>query len=156
MSRAAGQRCVSTVVYSPDETKFATGGYFRSGLKIWDAKPGPLSTLEHQQVLGLARTANEKKFTSRSEPGIRIFDTTTWQQIAILKGHKALSGPSYYGTTASLDNNVYLWDIHAILKGGLENLLVPAGKSLMNSDAMRCPAQLKDACQRPRRSFDGA
>jgi WD40 repeat protein len=72
---------------SPETRKFAIG----SEVKIWDANTGKLLyTIKHDKpVWGLQWTSDEKKLFSTSEDGsIRIFDTTTWQQIAILNGHE--------------------------------------------------------------------
>jgi WD40 repeat protein len=80
---------VYVVAYSPDGTKIATGGYDRN-VKVWDSTTGErLSTLEHiSSVLSrcLAWTSDGKKLVF-GEPLIRIFDTTTWEQIAVLYGH---------------------------------------------------------------------
>ena len=82
-----GHMFVSALIYSPDTTKIATGGYKENALKIWDAKTGDLlSTIKHdEQVFSLAWTL--EKLITGSKPSIRIFDTATWQQIAILEGH---------------------------------------------------------------------
>jgi len=117
---------VSTVIYSPDTTKIATGGGFDDkALKIWDAKTGNLlSTIKHHsQVYSLAWTSNQKKIITGSVTLIRIFDTATWQQIAILEGHsnlvlslslfqngRLLASGSYDGTARlwNLDTNLPL------------------------------------------------
>jgi hypothetical protein len=84
-----GHENVFVVIYSPDTTKIATGGYKETALKIWDAKTGNLlSAIKHDStVWSLAWTSDQKKLIASSYPSIRIFDTATWQQIAILEGH---------------------------------------------------------------------
>jgi len=80
---------VYAVIYSPDTTKIATGGYNENALKIWDAKTGNLlSTIKHDFIVySFAWTSDQKKLITGSYTSIRIFDTATWQQIAILEGH---------------------------------------------------------------------
>jgi WD40 repeat protein len=79
------------VIYSPDTSKvnIATGGLHETALKIWDAKTGNLlSTIKHDHVVSsVAWTSDQKKLITGSYASIRIFDTATWQQIAILEGH---------------------------------------------------------------------
>ncbi|KAG2341467.1 WD40 repeat-like protein [Suillus weaverae] len=72
--------------------------------------------------------------------------------------------------TGCWDKSAYVWDTHAILKeAGLQDLLslpdesrdrhetkVAIGKSLIDSDARRCPDQLKDTHQLPRGLLDDA
>jgi len=85
-----GHQGVHAVIYSPDTTKIATGGYKETGLRIWDAKTGNLLfAINHDDTIwSLAWTSNEKKIITGSHEGsIRIFDTATWEQIAILEGH---------------------------------------------------------------------
>jgi WD40 repeat protein len=86
-----GHQSVLAVIYSPDATKIATGGYNEDAVKIWDAKTGNLlATIKHDsQVRSLAWTSDQKKLITASYPSIRIFDTATWQQIATLEGHKS-------------------------------------------------------------------
>ena len=96
-----GHRYVCAVIYSPDTTKIATGGWDESALKIWDAKTGNLlSTIKQDsQVCSLAWTSDQKKIITGTETSIRIFDTATWHQIAILEGH------TYYVDSLSLFQN---------------------------------------------------
>jgi hypothetical protein len=175
----------------------ATGGRDKNGIKIWDAKMGKLlSDLEisaiedneYQTVWCLTWTSDQKKLIAGMEDGlIWIFDTATWQGIAVLDEHEAgvasltlfpndrLLASSSYDRTARLwnldtnlpvgpplqhedhvqsavlsadgkllstgckDNNVYVWDIQAILKtAGLEDLLsIPdAQKSELKKKAL--------------------
>jgi WD40 repeat protein len=79
---------VWAVIYSPDSSKLTTGGREGDAVKIWDAKTGKLlTTLKHSNIVwSLAWTSDGKKLISGSLGLIRIFDTATWQQIAILEG----------------------------------------------------------------------
>jgi WD40 repeat protein len=85
-----GHRSVFAVSYSPEAKMIATGGYNKNGIKIWDAKTGKLlSTIKldrRRTAWSLAWTSDEKKLIAGNH-SIRIFDTATWQQIAVLKGH---------------------------------------------------------------------
>jgi len=85
-----GHGDIFAVMYSPDTTKIATGGYNETASKIWDAKTGNLlSKIKHDSaVFSLAWTSDQKKLIFGDVYGsIRIFDTATWHQIAILQGH---------------------------------------------------------------------
>ncbi|KAG1862764.1 quinon protein alcohol dehydrogenase-like superfamily [Suillus subalutaceus] len=161
-------------MYSPDETKMATGGHNEHAVKIWDAKTGNLlDTLEHDQaVFSLAWVSNGKRLISASRGPIRIFDTTTWQQTAILEGHTkvvraislsrndrllaiglplqhkhrttvecaAFSADGELLVTGGENNNVYVWDVLAVLKeAGLKDLLlpIPDAVELIDTDATR-------------------
>jgi WD40 repeat protein len=64
-----GHRFVHAVIYSPDTTKIATGGYKETGLKIWDATTGNLlSTIKLDSiVISLAWTSDNKKIITGSD-----------------------------------------------------------------------------------------
>jgi len=121
-----GHEDVYAVMYSPDTTKIATGGYNETALKIWDAKTGNLlSTIEHDNyVCCLAWTSDQKKLITGSYPSIRIFDTATWQQIAILKGHEGtVNALSLFQNdrllaSASYDYTARLWNLDTNLQVG--------------------------------------
>ncbi|KAG2032339.1 WD40-repeat-containing domain protein [Suillus americanus] len=110
---------VYAVVYSPDSSKIATGGDRDSAAKIWDAKTGErLTTLKHNRVVfSLAWTSDRKKLISGSYRLIRIFDTATWQQTAILEGHTnyvkaiSLSQNNHLLASASFDKTARLWNL---------------------------------------------
>ncbi|KAG2125778.1 quinon protein alcohol dehydrogenase-like superfamily [Suillus clintonianus] len=167
-----GHRWVYAVMYSPDNKKIATGGDEENGVKIWDSKTGKLiTTLQHNYIVySLAWTSDGKKLISSSYDLIRIFDTATWEQVAILDGHlnidvislsqnnrilasasrnktarlwnldtnlpigeplqhedyvesAALSADGKTLVTGCRNGNVYTWDIHAVKKAGLQDLL---------------------------------
>ncbi|KIK36664.1 hypothetical protein CY34DRAFT_499139 [Suillus luteus UH-Slu-Lm8-n1] len=114
------------VMYSPDLSKLATGGYKENAVKIWDAKTGELlNTFEHNTIVRcLAWTSDGKKFISNAFDQIRIFDTATWQQIAILEGHAlsvtaiSLSPNDRLLASASSDKTARLWNLDTNLPVG--------------------------------------
>ncbi|KIK37021.1 hypothetical protein CY34DRAFT_93469 [Suillus luteus UH-Slu-Lm8-n1] len=132
-------RHVFAVIYSPDATKIATGGFDENAVKIWDAKTGELvDTLKHLiQVWSLAWTSDGKKLFSGSHGSIGIFDTTTWQQIAVLEGHThlvyaiTLFQNQRFLASASADNTTRLWNLDTNLQ---------VGPLLQHEDFVRCAA----------------
>jgi WD40 repeat protein len=121
-----GHRFVSAVIYSPDTTKIATGGYGEDVLKIWDAKTGNLlSTIKvDSPVWSLAWTSDQKKLVTNSRASIRIFDTATWQRIATLEGHEgAVYALSLFQNdrllaSASDDGTARVWNLDTNLQIG--------------------------------------
>ena len=113
-----GHDIVYEAKYSPDTTKIATCGRNENGVKIWDANTGELlSTLKHNDwVYSLAWTLDHKKLISASFVGsIRIYDTATWKEIAILNGHEVrpirLSVNNQLLASTSWDNTARLWNL---------------------------------------------
>jgi len=121
-----GHQYVRAVIYSPDTKKISTGGYYDSALKIWDAKTGSLlSTIKHDSaVVSLAWTSDQKKLITGAHNSLRIFDTATWQQIAILEGHtRAVNSLSLFQNdrllaSASLGGTARLWNLDTNLQVG--------------------------------------
>ncbi|KAG1721084.1 WD40-repeat-containing domain protein [Suillus lakei] len=119
-----GHENLWAVSYSPKATMIATGG--DGGIKIWDAKtPKLLSTIGDAQVCSLTWTSDENKLIAGTGLDlIRIFDTATWQQIAILDGHERL----VYSITlfpndrllasTSWDHTARLWNLDTNLPVG--------------------------------------
>jgi len=87
-----GHQYVRAVAYSPDTSKIAMGGSDEDAIKIWDTRTGELlSTLSQDSpVFCLAWTSDQKKLIAGIGNGlIRIFNTVTWEQIAVLENHKS-------------------------------------------------------------------
>jgi len=131
-----GHLIVYAVIYSPDKRKFATGGYDQNALKIWDAETGNLlSTVKHGDTVdSLAWTYDQKKLIVGSRGGsIRIFDTATWKQSAILEGHTyAVYSLSLFQNdrllaSGSDDKTARLWDLDTNL---------PVGPPLQHQDTV--------------------
>ncbi|KAG2367816.1 WD40-repeat-containing domain protein [Suillus spraguei] len=120
-----GHQWVYAVTYSPDSSRLATGGDTDDAVKIWDVKTGELfTTLHHERmVYSLAWTSDGQKLISGSLGPIRIFDTATWQQIAILDGHSkwvnAISLAQNNRLLASVSDDVAcLWNLDTNLQVG--------------------------------------
>jgi WD40 repeat protein len=121
-----GHGCVRAVMYSPDSSKLATGGSDKNAIKIWDATTGDLlNTLHHDWIVySLVWTSDGKRLISGSYGPIRIFDTATWQQIAILKGHRSLvtaislSQNDRLLASVSYDKTARLWNLDTNLPVG--------------------------------------
>lgn len=111
---------VYTVAYSPDGTRIAVGGEEKNALNIWDAKTGELlSTVEFQEersfiitggseeselgcigqpVFSLVWSSDGKKLICGFQCGwIRVFDTATWQEIAIINLGRTLTTQGGHG-----------------------------------------------------------
>jgi WD40 repeat protein len=120
-----GHMTMHAVIYSPDTTKIATGGY-EPALKIWDAKTGNLlSTIKlDEPVYSLAWTSDQKKLITGTNFLIRIFHTATWQQIAILEGHTyhvnslSLFQNDRLLASGSVDYTARLWNLDTNLPVG--------------------------------------
>ncbi|KAG2045523.1 WD40 repeat-like protein [Suillus hirtellus] len=124
-----GHEHVYAVSYSPEASMIATGGYNESVIKIWDAKMGELlSTIKlDQSVWSLSWTSDEKKLIAGVggfNDSIRIFDTATWQQIAVLEGHTwavysiTLFPNDRLLASASWDKTARLWNLDTNLQIG--------------------------------------
>lgn len=119
-----GHENVYAVVYSPDTAMIATAGPVvgESSVRIWDAKTGhelhtPLK-VHTSRVYCLQWTADGKTLISGSYDGsIRTWNTTTWQQTALLNEHiegiyaLALSSNSRILASASFDQTARLWNL---------------------------------------------
>jgi WD40 repeat protein len=101
----------------------ATGGWTKSGIKIWDAKSGkPLSKIKLDFFVTRLAWTSDKKLIAGSFGLIRIFDTATWQQIAVLEGHTnvifSFALNDRLLASASWDGTVRLWNLDTNLQVG--------------------------------------
>jgi WD40 repeat protein len=117
---------VYAVVYSPDTTLIATGGWDgrddnECSIKIWDAKTGKLvATLKGHTgaVWCLAWTKDGKTLISGSADSlIRTWNTTKWKQTAVLDEHTnivyaiAISLNDRILASVSQDKTARLWNL---------------------------------------------
>jgi WD40 repeat protein len=133
-------------IYSPDETMIGTGGREFEGneledsasIKIWDAQTGTLiSKLKGRigAVYCLAWTVSGTLISGSEDSSIRTWNTTTWQQIAVLAKHNdvvfdiAIFPNGRILASASLDKTARLWN--------LENGQ-PIGIPLRHADVVEC------------------
>lgn len=122
-----GHKTVYAVAYSPDQKKIATGGDNENSVKIWDSESGELlsSTVkQYESVWSLAWSSDGKTLISGGNiRSIRIFDTATWQQIAILSHENissvTLSHNDRLLASASWDRTARLWNLDTYLQVGL-------------------------------------
>jgi WD40 repeat protein len=121
-----GHEHVYAVVYSPDMTVFATGGWdtnpdSESKIKIWDLKTGKLVATLKGHTIGvwcLAWTPDGKTLISGSnDDSIRTWNTSNWKQIAVFDEHTdyvygiAISPNGRILASASIDNTARLWNL---------------------------------------------
>ncbi|KAG2038631.1 WD40-repeat-containing domain protein [Suillus americanus] len=135
-----GHLWVNALTYSHDATQFATGGRDENAIKIWDAKTGALlKTLKQDEIVWSLVWGN--KLISGSAGPIRIFDTATWQQVAILEGHEhfvtaiSLSRNERLLASASVDTTSRLWNLDTNL---------PIGPPLQHEDDLYSAALSPD------------
>ncbi|KAG2097558.1 WD40-repeat-containing domain protein [Suillus discolor] len=113
-----GHKWVYVVAYSPDSTKIATGGLLENGIKIWDATTAELlHAVTHSQSVGslLWTSDSDKLISGSSDDSIRVFDTATWQELAILEHQDVvyitLFSNNRLLVSGSNDGSVLLWDL---------------------------------------------
>jgi WD40 repeat protein len=104
---------------------------------IWGKVHVTVGVVSNQLIL--AWTSDGKKLISGSFGLIRIFDTATWQQIAILEGHASfvnaisLSRNNRFLASVSDDRTARLWNLDTNIQVGLplqhEDVLPSAGLS---------------------------
>ncbi|KAJ8593613.1 WD40 repeat-like protein [Rhizopogon salebrosus TDB-379] len=114
---------VMAAIYSPDERMIAAGGWRNKNIgfiQIFDANTGKLvkNLGFTARVYCVAWPGDGKTFISGSDDHeIRIWNTTTWQQIAVLTGHTsavhdiAVSPNGRILASASWDHTARLWNI---------------------------------------------
>jgi WD40 repeat protein len=136
-----GHKWARAVMYSPGSSKLATGGNEDNAVKIWDAETGELlNTLEHDNwVYSLAWTSDGKNLISGSFGPVRIFDTTTWQQIAILELEGPTTGINIVTTISLSQNNRFFASVYHNKTARLWNLdtNLPVGPPLEHDDLLR-------------------
>jgi WD40 repeat protein len=137
---------VTAAVYSPDETMIAAGGRSRHDIeciKIWNANTGKSVTninigkLFGPAVTSIAWPGHGKTLISGFNDGkIVTWNTTTWQQIAVLTGHTGIvyniaisPNDLILASVGTSDRTARLWD--------LENGQ-PISSPLQHADDVRC------------------
>ena len=120
-----GNQRIDAVAFSPDASNFATGGINMDRIKIWNSRTGEVLSTLQQHSLSLVWTSDQKKLLAGRDNGsITIFNTATWQQIAILENH---TGPVYALSlfqndrllaSTSFDKTARLWNLDTNLPVG--------------------------------------
>jgi WD40 repeat protein len=137
---------MTEAVYSPDDTMIATGGndsHRIACINIWNANTGkPVANMNiggrfGPTVTSIAWPRHGKTLISGLNDGkIVTWNTTTWQQIAVLTGHTGIvyniaisSNDLILASVGFGDRTVRLWD----LKNGQ-----PIGSPLQHAKDARC------------------
>jgi len=120
----SGHSWVAALVYSPDMTMIATGGYSADDryIEIWDAKTGEQVNAPKGNAgtaLCLAWTADGKTLISGSSNcSIMTWNTAAWKETAILRGHTNVVNDIAISpingcilASTSTDNTARLWNI---------------------------------------------
>lgn len=106
---------VWAVSYSPDGKKIVTGA---DGLQVWDANTGKLLKTVGITVSCLVWASGGRLLIVGSLNMIRIFDTNTWTEIAVLDGHEklvnaiSLSPNERILASVSDDHTARLWNLN--------------------------------------------
>ncbi|KAJ8063403.1 hypothetical protein OCU04_008623 [Sclerotinia nivalis] len=110
---------VSSVAFSPDGTKVASGSY-DGMIRLWDTTTGEsLQTLKghSNSVNSVAFSPDGTKVASGSDDGtIQLWDTTTGESLQTFKGHSytvcsvAFSSDGTKVVSGSADDTIRLWD----------------------------------------------
>jgi len=139
-----GCRDIDAVVYSPDASKIATGGYRETAVKLWDARTGELlSTLKQDSwALSLTWTSDQKKLIVGYGDGtITVFNIATWQGIALDGSNRqpvttiSLFQNDRLLASGSYDKTARLWNLDTNL---------PVGSPLRHPDNVRAVALSAD------------
>jgi WD40 repeat protein len=135
--------CGSGAIYSPDETMIAAGGsdsHHIGCINIWNAntgKPVANMNIEGPSVTSIAWPRHGKTLISGLNDGkIVTWNTTTWQQIAVLTGHTGIVFDIAISPNDLILASVGNWDWTARL-WDLENGQ-PISSPLQHANDVRC------------------
>ncbi|KAG1881875.1 quinon protein alcohol dehydrogenase-like superfamily [Suillus tomentosus] len=138
---------VQSLCWSADDKRMASGSWDGTA-RIWEVKRGKtvlkIETSHARTVRSLAWTSldGNGKLISDSYDLIRIYDTATWEQIAILEGHTkhvtalSLSQNNRLLASASYDKTARLWNLDTNL---------PVGPPLQHENVLWSVALSSDA-----------
>jgi DNA-binding beta-propeller fold protein YncE len=109
-------QCVSSVAFSPDGTRLASGSLDNT-VRVWDARSGQqlLALKGHTDtVTSVAFSPDGTRLASGSDDQtVKVWDARSGQQLLALKGHRGGVAFSPDGTrlaTGSRDQTVKVWD----------------------------------------------
>jgi len=160
---------LTALAASPDGRVLASGsGFAHSEIRIWNAETGRLLTQlagHTRWVSALVFSRDGSRLISTGDSTIRFWDTSTWIETKVLRGHRgevhdvAISEPAQLVASVGTDGNLILWpengksatDGYRLLRGNLraQDVLVADHARVLTLPAGQPPELLDLAGDKP-------